>query len=191
MASVQGTNGTWKTRYSAWTGVFDSFVDPEYDSVGNFIYGVYRHYMITGDANFLNNLWPIVQKAADWILNTISNVNGLGAADCSIWEEKQEYNSYTQAWYIAGLYAMQCLAEMKGDTTLTDWYAGGPASILTALQRPDNWARPGMWNSDGYYNRAVYMNNTARRLVDSSSNLLIALGIMIVSLTGLEAISVL
>ncbi|SRR6266487_379359 len=181
MASVQGKDGTWKTTYSDWNGAYISFVEPEYDSVGAFIYGVYRHYLITGDAVFLNDLWPAVQQAADWILNNISNVNGLGAVDFSIWEEPErglEHNSFTQAWYVVGLYAVQCLAEIKGDTALTDWYAGGPGSILTALQRPSNWNIPGVWNPSGYYNRGINQDNTVQSLEDTSSDILIALGVI-------------
>ncbi len=181
MATMQGNDGTWKTTYLVWNGSYLSFVEPEYDSVGAFIYGVYRHYLITGDSRFLSDLWPNVQQAADWILSNISGVNGLGAADFSIWEEPErglEHNSFTQAWYVVGLYAVQCLAEIRGDTALSDWYAGGPASILTALQRPSNWNIPGVWNPNGYYNRGINQDNSVQSLEDSSSNILIALGVI-------------
>jgi GH15 family glucan-1,4-alpha-glucosidase len=181
MASVQGSDGTWKTTYRYWDGVYLSFVEPEYDSVGAFIYGVYRHYRMTGDLVFLNTLWPAVQKAADWTLSNISGFNGLGAVDFSIWEEPErglEHNSYTQAWYVMGLYAAQAIAEVRGDTNLADWYAGGVGSIMTALQRPSSWSPPGVWNLLGYYNRGVNQDNSVQPLEDTSSNVLVALGIV-------------
>ena len=181
MALVQGNDGTWKTIYSMWDGSYLSFVEPEYDSVGAFIYGIYRHHLYMGDVAFLNDLWPNVQRAADWILQSLSPVNGLGAADFSIWEEPErglQHHSFTQAWYVAGLYAAQCLAQLRGDTALADWYAGGPQSIMTALQRPSNWYPPGMWNPQGYYNRGVNQNNTPQEMVDSSTDVLIALGLI-------------
>jgi Glycosyl hydrolases family 15 len=180
MAGVQGNDGTWKTTYQMWDGGYVGFVEPEYDSVGTFIYGVYRHFLLTADSLFLRDLWPAVQRAADWILQNIQS-NGLGAADFSIWEEAErglEHNSYTQAWYVAGLYAAQSLAELRGDTAVSDWYAGGPAAILTALQRPSNWWPPGMWNVAGYYNRAVNADNSVQPLEDTSSNILMALGLI-------------
>jgi hypothetical protein len=79
---------------------------------------------------------------------------------------------------VAGLYATQYLAEIRGDTALADWYAGGPASILTALQRPLSWYPPGVWNLLGYYNRGVQWDNSVQPLEDSSSNMLIALGVI-------------
>ncbi len=179
MASSQGSDGTWKTTYNTWDGSYEAFVEPEYDSIGAFIYGAYHHYMLTADAKFLGDLWPNVKRAADWILSNIQP-NGFGQADYSIWEEETalEHNSYTQSWYVIGLYATQALAEVLGDTPLTEWYAGGPGSILTALQRPSNWYPPGSWNPIGYYNRAVDANNSVQPLVDSSSDMLIALGVI-------------
>ena len=180
MAGRQGTDGTWKTTYNMWDGSYMPFVEPEYDSIGAFMYGVYRHYALTADTRFLDDLWPNVKRAADWILSNIQP-NGFGQADYSIWEETErglEHNSYTQAWYVAGLYSAECLAEVLGDTALTAWYAGGAGSILTALQRPSSWYPPGSWNPSGYYNRAVNADNSVQALVDSSSDMLIALSVV-------------
>jgi hypothetical protein len=32
-----------------------AFVEPEYDSIGAFLYGVYRHYALTADVTFLGD----------------------------------------------------------------------------------------------------------------------------------------
>jgi GH15 family glucan-1,4-alpha-glucosidase len=181
MANVQGSDGSWKTTFSDWNGAYIAFVEPEYDSIGAFLYGVYRHYLLTGDSQFLSNLYPNVKRAADWIISNLSPVNGLGAADFSIWEEPEkglEHISFTQAWYVSGLYAAQCLAEILGDTALAEWYAGGPASIMTAFQRPSTWGIPGVWNPQGYYNRAIRQDQSVDALEDSSSDMLMALGVI-------------
>ncbi len=99
LAGVQSDDGTWKTTYDTWDSSYVPFVEPEFDSIGTFIYSVYRHYTFTADSTFLNDLWPNVKKAADWILANIAP-NGFGKADYSIWEEDTslEHNSYTLAW---------------------------------------------------------------------------------------------
>jgi hypothetical protein len=179
MASVQASDGSWKTTYSYWDGSYLPFVEPEYDSVGTFLYGVCRHYLSTGDASFLRDLWPAVQRSADFVLTNIQS-NGFGAADFSIWEEGQfaEHATYTQSWYVAGLYAVQALAELRGDPDLADWYAGGAASIMTAFQRPSDASPPGAYNAAGkYYNRAVRTNGGVNDTVDSSSNVGVAMGV--------------
>jgi GH15 family glucan-1,4-alpha-glucosidase len=178
LASCQGSDGSWKTTYDMWDSTYVPFVEPEYDSIGAFIYGVYRHYTQTADTTFLGDLWPNVKRAADWILTNIQP-NGFGQADYSIWEEMSrglEHNIYTQAWFVVGLYATQCMAEALGDTPLTEWYAGGAASIMTAMQRPATWNPPGLWDPASYYNRAVNADNSIQPLIDSSSNMAIALG---------------
>ncbi len=178
LASCQGDDGTWKTTYNMWDSSYVSFVEPEYDSIGAFLYGVYKHFTLTADTKFRADLWPNVKRAADWIVTNIQP-NGFGQADYSIWEEMSaglEHNTYTQAWYLIGLYATQALAESLGDTALAEWYAGGAASIMTALQRPSTWNPPGMWNPAAYFNRAVNADNSVQPLIDSSSNVLIALG---------------
>ncbi|MGE5602165.1 MAG: glycoside hydrolase family 15 protein [Nitrososphaerales archaeon] len=178
MASVQRSDGRWSTRFSAWDGSESFFSEPEDDSLGQFIVGVWRHYELTGNAAFRDDLWPAARRAADRILATIAP-NGLGAADCSIWEENPpEHNSFTQAWDVAGLRAAQWLAEARGETGLADWYAGGPASIVSALNRSAGAQPAGMWNSDGYFNRAVNADGTPRDTLDSSSLVLLALGVV-------------
>lgn len=185
MAEVQRDDGTWDTTYSFWDGTYIQFVEPEYDSVGAFLYGVHRHHEATRPASpediFGSDLEPAVKKAADWILRNLQP-NGFGEADYSIWEEPErglEHNVYTQAWYVAGLYAVQKFYERQGQPDLADWFAGGPASILTAMQRPIDWQPPGLWNPYGYYIRGVGKDNTVHeRLHDTSSNILFVLGVL-------------
>jgi hypothetical protein len=179
MAGVQNAAGTWATTYNFWDGSYMQFVEPEYDSIGAFLYGVCRHYEATRDEDFLATVQTAIDRAASWVLTNIAP-NGFGAADFSIWEEPErglEHNAFTQAWYVAGLYAVQRLYEAQGKTASSDLYAGGPASILTALQRPLDWGPPGLWNHQGYYIRAVNSNGSVQdTLHDSSSNVLFALG---------------
>ncbi len=179
MAASQGSDGTWKTTYNNWDGSYVPFVEPEYDSIGAFMFGVYHHYSLKPDPQFLGDLWKNVKLSADWILSNLQS-NGFGQADYSIWEEGNalQFNSYTQAWYVNGLYATQALAELLGDTALSEWYAGGVASILTAMQRPSNWSPPGQWNPAAYYNRAVNADGSLDTRFDSSSDVLMALSII-------------
>jgi GH15 family glucan-1,4-alpha-glucosidase len=178
MAAQQKPDGTWHTRTGVWDDAPDDFVAPEYDSVGQFLYGTARHHLATQDNVFLQDIWPAAKQAADWIIDNIASANGLGASDCSIWEEEQEYNAFTQAWYVAGLYGAQILAEAQDNHQLVDWYAGGPASIISAVQRPSDATPPGLWNGNGFYNRAITVDGAPRVTVDSSTNILPVLGVI-------------
>lgn len=186
MASVQSTDGTWHTNYSAWhANQWISFVEPEHDAIGLFLMGVYRHYNIlkatnpTTAMNFLNGVWTQVTRSGDWIRNNIGT-NGFGAADASIWEEAIEYNTFTQVTYAEGLNAARYLATEKSDTTRATNYLSSAQTIKNATLRSFT-ASPhrGLWNdSTRSFNRAVNTDGTARTLVDASSDLLWVFGML-------------
>ena len=176
LAGVQYANGSFGTTYDSWTGQHVDFVEPELDSVGIFLMGCYRHWQMTGDNAFRDAVWPQVQKAANFVSNGLAS-NGLGPQDASIWEENQEYNTFTQALYISGLWGAETLAQSKNDTADADTWSNAVGSIATALQRSSLSSPAGLWNSpDGYFNRAVNSDNTGRTTIDSSSDMLMVSG---------------
>lgn len=173
--------GTFWTCYWIWDNSPVSFVEPEYDSIGMFLVGAYRHYLAlegTQKADFLNRIWDSYQLSADFVMNQIQ-ANGFGVADCSIWEEQTEYNGFTQALYVAGLDAAQQMAKAKNMIALADSYNGAAGSIRSAIQRSSADTATGIWNEAGrYYNRAVNTDGSARNLVDSSSDVLMTYGVV-------------
>jgi hypothetical protein len=176
MAANQLSNGTWHTTYDEWSGQYVSFVEPEYDSLGEFLVGVQKHYADTGSASFLASMWPAVQAAANFIQNNIAS-NGLGAADASIWEESVQYNVFTQAFYVAGLRAAALLAQTESASSTADAWNGAASTILSAVQRSDTWSPPGLYNASGYYDRGIATDgSTVNPLLDSSSLALVLTG---------------
>ena len=176
MALVQNVDGTWHTNYDLWSNNWISFVEPEHDAIGTFLIGAWRHYQLTGDRSFLDAVWPQIQLSANFVLNNIGS-NGFGPADHSIWEEDLEYNSFTQALYVAGLNAAAQAAKVEGNTTLYDNWTGGPGTITTALQKSFLTSPAGMFNSSNrYFDRAVTTANVSRQWIDSSSNALFVFG---------------
>jgi len=176
LASVQYANGSFGTTYDGWTGQHVSFVEPELDSVGIFLIGAYRHWQETGDNSFRDAIWAQLVNAANFVKNNLAS-NGLGPQDASIWEETQEYNTFTQSLYITGLWAAETLAQSKGDTADADAWSGAVGSIATALQRSSLNSPAGLWNApDSYFDRAVNSDNTGRTTIDSSSDMTVVSG---------------
>ncbi|WP_328890329.1 glycoside hydrolase family 15 protein [Streptomyces sp. NBC_00316] len=176
LAGIQYADGSFGTTYDNWTGQHVDFVEPEHDGIGIFLVGAYRHWQETGDNAFRDALWPQITKAANFVATHMAG-NGLGPADASIWEETQEYNTFTQSLYIAGLWGAEAIAQSKGDTTDADAWSDTAASISTALQSSSLNSPAGLWNSpDAYYNRAVNLDNTGRVTVDASSDMLFVSG---------------
>lgn len=176
MAANQLPDGTWHTTYDLWTGNYISFVEPEYDSLGEFLVGVSKHYADTGNGAFLTGIWPAVQAAANAIQTGIGS-NGFGAADASIWEESVQYNIFTQAFDVAGLRAAAILAGATSSPSNSDNWNGAASTILSAVQRSYSWNPSGMYNdTTGYYDRGVSTGGTVNTLIDASSLALIMLG---------------
>ena len=177
MVDNQLSTGAWHTTYDEWSGDYVSFVEPEYDSLGEFLVGVLKHYQDTGSSTFLSTVWPAVEAAANFIQDNIAS-NGLGAADASIWEETVQYNVFTQAYYVAGLRAAAVLANDESAASSADGWNGAASTILSAVQRSDTASTPGLWDaSGGYYDRGIATDEaTVNSLLDSSSMALIVTG---------------
>lgn len=176
MAANQLSNGTWETTYDLWTGAYISFVQPEYDSLGEFLVGVYQDYELSGDTSFLEDVWPAAEAAANFIMDNIGS-NGLGAEDYSIWEQTDQYNTFTEAFYIAGLRAAAHLALVEGSSSDVDSWNGAASTILSAVQTSYSASTPGEWDdTTGYYDQGVTSSGSPDTTIDSSSDELIALG---------------
>lgn len=178
MATNELAGGTWHTTYDLWTGNWVSFVEPEYDSIGQFLVGVYKHYLATGSTSFLTGIWSQIQAAANYVQSNIGT-NGFGPADASIWEESVQFNIFTQAFYIAGLRAAAQIAQVESSPTNADNWNGSASTILSAVQRSYSWNPSGMFNdTTGYYDRGVTTatTGTVNTLIDSSSLALIVFG---------------
>lgn len=176
MAANQQSNGSWETTYDLWTGAYISFVQPEYDSLGEFLVGIYDDYELSGSSTFLNDVWPAAEAAANFIMDNIGS-NGLGAEDNSIWEQTDQYNTFTEAFYIAGLRAAAHLALVEGSPSDADSWNGAASTILSAVQTSYGASPPGEWNdTTGYYDQGVTSSGSPDTTIDSSSDELIALG---------------
>ena len=170
LASRQNTDGSFHTTFDNWTGNYVSFVEPEHDSIGMFVNGVYRHWKKTGDNQFLSDMWSAVSKSGDFIMNNINSTVNLGPSDASIWEETQEFNTFSQSTYLQALATGQYMARQQGDTTRADNWNGAAGTITTSVQRSFESSPVGEYNdSNRYYNRAVSTSYAPTTTVDSSS----------------------
>lgn len=179
MAGAQKVDGSFNTTFDLWTGNVVSFVEPEHDSIGMFLLGVWRHYEQTSDAGFLDDMYPALKKAADFVNTHIDSIYGFGPKDASIWEEDQEFNFFSQAMYVVGLRGAQYAAIELDEGADSDNWNGAASTILSAMQRSYGWDPTGLYNETaGYYNRAVNGDYTPRTTVDGSTMAAIAWGVI-------------
>jgi len=197
MASVQQADssnkdvpaGTWWTNYSYFArNTPIHFVEPELDSVGLYLIGVFRHHQAlrardpARAARFLDAIWPVAQEAANFVrasANAPENF-GFGAKDSSIWEEAQEFVTFTQTTYVSGLRAATLLAQERKDASSAQAWSQAGGTIASAIFRDTSIAPcPGAWHSiKSYFIRGLWPDCTLDQRVDSSSDLLWVFGVL-------------
>lgn len=201
MASVQETGespdfpvGTWWTNYSYWTadkGI--PFVQPEWDSLGLFTIGVYRHYLLLLEKDgaqkanaFFTDMYPAVRRASDFISQNL-DPNGFGPKDFSIWEDRFQWAAFTQVTYASGLtasYELAVTADKQGaagvDLERAETWRTTARSIKKAMLAPyDQQTCTGLWRPDGeYFMRGIEPDCSPDSRVDAASNLMWVFGLL-------------
>ncbi len=191
-------NGTWWTNYGYWSRKDTiHFVQPEWDSVGQFLIGVYHHWKLLNGANpgaaqqFLDAIYPSVVDSAEWISGNIRSValggTGLGPPGYSVWEEDFEYAVYTQVTYASGLNAARQLAEQKGEQARAQDYLNDALTVRDNLLKAIGTIDcGGMWDSEqNYLIRGIYAPETSSSgncepdmRVDASTDLIWVFGLI-------------
>jgi GH15 family glucan-1,4-alpha-glucosidase len=146
--------GSWYTNYGFWQARQPiRFVEPEFDSTGLFLVGVWRHYQALAATDtaaardYITD--PVIANAirlgGHFIADHIDE-HGFGPPDQSIWEERFEIATFTQATYAAGLRAASRLRRAVGAGVEADAWAQGAETIRAAILRPTNDPEfPGLW----------------------------------------------
>lgn len=171
--------GQFNTCIDLWTNNAAQFIEPEHDTIGWFMYGVYRHGLETGSNQLRDAIWNQLTVSASYVMNNIDE-RGFGPEDFSIFEDMDNYGvyTYTQALYVAGLQAMAIMARDKGLNDLADSYSGAASTIKTAINRDDTQST-GLWYpKDGYYDKFIRWDDTVSRMKDGSGLILFVTGVI-------------
>lgn len=171
--------GQFNTCIDLWSNNAAQFIEPEHDTIGWFMFGVYRHCLEAGNNSLRDDIWTQLKASADYVINNIDE-NGFGPEDFSIFEDMDNYGvyTYTQALYVAGLQAMATMARDKGLDTLADSYSRAASTIKSAINRDDALST-GLWYpKGGYYDKFIRWDDTVSRLKDGSGLILFVTGVV-------------
>ena len=189
--------GTWYSNYSYWLRKGPkSFREPEWDSLGLFMIGVYHTWRLLKQQDpeaaqaFLtrpidtvddgpSSVYEAVQRTADFVKSSLRQ-EGFGPGDFSIWEEDFEWATFTQANYASGLNAARLLAEQMGDGDRAARWLDGARVVLNAIHREASAQPcPGLWNdTDARWNRAVWTDCERDDRLDAASDLVWVFGLV-------------
>ena len=119
---TQMQDGLWYQNHYTdgrrhWAGI-------QVDQVSTIIWGAWQHFLLNGDRSFLVEMWPTLQRAANYVLSRTDPKIGLVYSEQDLWEETGGYLTYTNASCVAGLQSAALVArEMGRETDAVRWRA--------------------------------------------------------------------
>lgn len=170
---TRATAGYWEQKYMLDGTV--QWTQPQADETAMIPYGVYQHYLQTGDRTFLDSNWTMVQNAAAAVMPGTSDTGyGWDASSHlwfsnNIWEDTYGEFLYTNATIVAGLRAAANIATIEGNTTLaTNWNNQANDiwnnGINGTITNASPITTPGMYDSD--IGRYVFARNIRKTQTD-------------------------
>lgn len=110
-ADVQDEDGSWQQRFTMDGNLAPSW-GLQIDEGGSVIWGIYRHYQVCGDIEFLAELWPCVKKGVEFLTSYIDKETGLPWLSFDLWEERLGEHAYSSAAVYAGIEAGAAISEI-------------------------------------------------------------------------------
>jgi glucoamylase len=91
------------------------------DEIATVLWGIGKHFELTGDRRFVRSVWNSIRKGADFLSTQVSEANGL-VESVGLWEEKFGSHTYSNAAVCAGLKSSAALSKVIGEEYLgRDW----------------------------------------------------------------------
>ncbi len=140
-AKAQLNNGSWHQRYYMNGTAAPSWGD-QYDETGTTVWGIYRHFVHTGDMGFIENMWECVSRAMEFLASCVDPQTGVPAPCFDIWEERCGEHAYTSAAVYGGLVAGAETARLLGmdDGAVSRWRtiaSGIRSNLLKLFWKPE------------------------------------------------------
>lgn len=101
---AQNSNGAWEQRH-----YLDGAIAPNWglqiDETGSIIWGMWQHYCLNKDEEILQEFWPSIRLAAEFLVGFINEKTGLPSSSFDLWEERCGEHTYSAVAVWAGLNA--------------------------------------------------------------------------------------
>ena len=157
LADVQRTDGAWHNYYAGDGSVEDAKLDT--NVCAYIATGVWHHWKCTSDRGFVDNLWPVVERALDWVLAQRRDDGlPLWAVECAAAADGKP--AYARTWDYALLtgtcsiqHALRCGAAVGCETgsTRPDWVEAADQMCGQVERAPEAFEPKSRWAMDWYY----------------------------------------
>ena len=99
---IQSEDGSWQQRH-----YIDGLLAPTWglqiDESGSILWGIHQHYLESGDEQFLQDIWPAVEKGAEFLNGFIDAETNLPLPSKDLWEKRDGEHLYSAAAVYGGL----------------------------------------------------------------------------------------
>ncbi|PKM82310.1 MAG: glycoside hydrolase family 15 [Firmicutes bacterium HGW-Firmicutes-14] len=120
-AKNQFPGGEWPQRQFTDGELAPRWGD-QVDSTGAIIWGICQFYKETWDNTFIEEMWPTVARAGEYLANWINDTSGLARMSWDLWEERFGEHAHSFAAVHAGLKGAGLVARALGETGLAlEW----------------------------------------------------------------------
>lgn len=148
LADVQRPDGSWWNYYLPDGSVEEAKLDT--NVCAYIATGVWHHWLCTRDRAFVDHLWPVVERAVDWVLG-MRRPDGTVLWACEEFDRPWDYALLTGSASIA--HALRCAVQLA-ELTLSprpDWAAAEVVLTAAVAHRPDAFEPKVRWAMDWYY----------------------------------------
>src|SRR6266705_2150662 len=129
---VQEPDGGWYQRYHIEKSPGPSWGEQE-DQCATILWGMGQNYQLTGDENFLTDIWPTDKKGVDHLLRKRDQETGLIGPSIDLWEEKTALHTYTNAAGCAAIRESSKIASILGYDALSVSWAEETKALQNAV----------------------------------------------------------
>lgn len=150
LAAIQRADGSWHNYYR--TDADDTVEEAKLDTnvCAYIATGVWHHWRCTGDRGFVDNLWPTVERALEWVLS-LRRADGLALWAVEPDARPWEYALLTGTCSIQ--HALRCAAAVGYATgsARPDWVEAADVMCTVAACEPSAFEPKDRWAMDWYY----------------------------------------
>ncbi len=130
--TLQDEDGKWDQRH-----YLDGHLAPAWglqiDETGSILWGLHQFYKITGDEEFMIEMWPVIEKGADFLTQFIDPITHLPLPSMDIWEKREAEHFYSAAAVYGGLMGSAAFAERLGHPEKSILYRNTAAAMKKTI----------------------------------------------------------
>lgn len=146
--TAQADDGSWLQRYDS-TGFLGPSWGHQIDESGSVLWGMWQHYLQTGDDGFLQEVWPALERGAHYLADNIDPQTRLPGPSFDLWEERVGKHAYSAAAIAAGLNGAAAVAAKLDRSDLAARWEQAAGDVKNGIENT-------LWSDEqGYFLRTV------------------------------------